>query len=153
MLEKSALVLEQRSRDEPKEMNSPHPTWLEQCLNRVLGVMEEPNIVYDPIRSLWKERKEADELVELRKPIRPRAEFRQVTPEEGAKRMGVDLAQPENRALFDLTSKVKALLDKNGVRGPAEALDANWSTLEAGDAALEALAGVPTGQARDPPPH
>lgn len=149
MLEKSALVLEQRSRDEPKEMNSPHPTWLEQCLNRVLGVMEEPNIVYDPIRSLWKERKEADELVELRKPIRPRAEFRQVTPEEGAKRMGVDLAQPENRALFDLTSKVKALLDKNGVRGPAEALDANWSTLEAGDAALEALAGVPTGQARE----
>jgi hypothetical protein len=88
-------------------------------------------------------------LVELQKPVRPRAEFKAVTPEESALHHGIDLAQPENRILFDLTNEVKALFEKEGNGVTPEALESKWSTLERADAALEASGSVPVGQAKE----
>jgi hypothetical protein len=125
-LERLILDLPKKARflrDAPRE---PTPAWLVYAQDRLLGALEECNIVLKAVRDLRRARSTTEQLPENRKPAGPTVSFSAVSPEEQLEREGIRLTEPTNAELFGLREKLKALLPRDGNTFDVTEVERRW---------------------------
>ena len=125
-LERLILNLPKKARflhDEPRE---PTPNWLVYAQDRLLGALEESNIVVKAVHDLRRARSTRDALPENRKPEGPRPSFSTVSPEEQLERRGIRLDKPANAELFRLCEKLKGLLPRDSNTFDVAEVERRW---------------------------
>jgi hypothetical protein len=112
-LERLMLDLPKKARFLPDEPREPKPEWLIYAQNRLLGALEESNIVLKSVRDLRRARTAAEPFPENRKPEGPRISWSAVSPEEELEPRGIRLKETANAELFCLCEKLKGLLPRD----------------------------------------
>lgn len=128
-LERLILGLPKKARflrDEPREQT---PAWLVYAQNRLLGALDESNIVINAVRDLRTARTAKEPLPENRKPEGPSVSFSAVSPEEQLERNGIRLDEPANAELFRLHQKLKGLLPRDSDSFDAAEVQRRWRLL------------------------
>lgn len=113
-LERVILELPQTARfvrDEPRE---PMPGWLEHAQNKLLGSLDEADIVVPEVRALRTKRQSQQPLPENRRPEGFRFTSSNISNEEMLERDGVSLKDPVNSKLFRLREVLKPFRDSDG---------------------------------------
>ncbi len=136
-LERLILDLPLTARLPEGEPREPAPPWVEHAQNRLLGVLEERNIVLGTVRDLRRARGAATRLPANRPPERPQVISRTFTAEERVERRGVDLSEPRNKKLFELRESLKPFLAGGGQASSACAIDEHWPLILECDRVLE----------------
>jgi hypothetical protein len=111
-LERLILGLPKKARFLPDESREPNSEWLIYAQNRLLGALEESNIVLKSVRDLRRARAAAEPLPENRRREGPRISWSAVSPEEQLERKGIRLKETANAELFRLCEKLKGLLPR-----------------------------------------
>jgi hypothetical protein len=128
-LERLILDLPQTARflrDEPRE---PMPSWLEFSQNKLLGALDEANIVLPAARALRSERAEQRPLPVNREHARPRAEFSSIPDGELLARRGISLKDPGNAELFQLREALKPFMERDGGKVEVSKIEQNWAII------------------------
>jgi len=114
------------------ESRQPVPPWLEHAQNRLLGALDESNIVLGSLRDLWRERQTAKELAANPKPEGPRA-----LDQELVEQRSVSLEQPENKEVFRLREALKPFLNRDNNKLDAKEIDRHWPVIQRCERALK----------------
>ena len=135
-LEKLILDLPQTARflrDEPRE---PMPSWLEFSQNKLLGALDEADIVLPAVRALRKERAEQTPLPVNREPEGIRVTSASYSDEELVERRGISLKDPANAELFQLREALKPFMQRDGGEVEVSKIEQNWVVIGQCDRAL-----------------
>jgi hypothetical protein len=136
-LEELIVNLEESDGSFEEETQQIPPPWLEHAQNRLLGAIDQENIVLDTIRGLWRERQRANALVANPKPEGPRGGARSVSAEEMLGRRGIKLENPANREMLRLREELKPLLSREDNKVNVEVADRCWTVIEQCEHAVE----------------
>jgi hypothetical protein len=115
-----------------EENRQPVPPRLEHAQDRLLGVLEESNIVLGSVRDLWRERQTAKALAANPKPEGPR-----VLDQELVEQRGVSLEEPENKEVFRLREALKPFLNRDNNKLDAKEIDRHWPVIQRCERALK----------------
>ncbi len=129
-LEKLIIDLPKTARFFHNEPRKPMPKWLAHAQNKLLGVLEETNIVLPTVRELRIQRMEQEPLPENRAPEAAQVISHTYTDKELLERRGVNLEDPMNAELLRLRDKLKLLIEQNGNSVTADTIEQNWSAIE-----------------------
>jgi hypothetical protein len=130
MLERLVLELPQTARFRENEQREPTPSWVEHAQNRLLGVLQEPNIVLTSLRNMWRERRAKESFPVNKRPEGPRVFSRAPTAEELIENKGVRLKDPTNREMFRMRQALDPFLERDNQKlAPAE-FDQYWHIVE-----------------------
>jgi hypothetical protein len=137
-LEKLILDLPNKFQSREGENHNPTPSRIEYAQNRLLGALEESNIVLEKVRELWRARKDANALETNRKHQGAQVISHTYTNEEMAEQRGIDLKKPENEEMFHLREALKPFLDLRNKKelGVKEA-ERNWPIIQQCERALK----------------
>lgn len=113
-LERVILELPQTARFVRDEPRVPMPGWLEHAQNKLLGSLEEADIVLREVCVLRKERQSQHPLPENRKPEGFRFTSSNISNEEMLECDGVSLKDPVNSKLYRLREALKPFRDSDG---------------------------------------
>ena len=128
-LEKRILDLPQTARflkDQPRE---PMPNWLEHAQNKLLGAVDETNIILPAVRTLKKERAEQRPLPENRKPERSRFTSHAFSDREMVERRGVSLQDPANAELFRFRETLTTFKEQEGGKFDVGKVEQRWAVI------------------------
>ena len=128
-LERLILDLPKNARFFREELRDPMPSWLEHARDRLLGALEETNVVIQAVRELWKARSEADELPANRKPERPRVTSHMLSDEELIEEKGISLKEPANGDLFRLREALKPFIERDGKKIDVTEVERHWRVI------------------------
>ena len=106
-LERLILDLPQTARFFREEPRDPLPSWLERAQDRLLGVLENPNVVLPATRALLDRRSKLVELAANQKPESVRVRSRKVSDEKLLEMRGIDLKESVSLELFKLLEALK----------------------------------------------
>lgn len=112
------------------------PDWLEDAQNRLLNVLEEPNIVLEPVRDLWRRCQSEGGPVENRSSEGSHASSLSVSNEELAKQNTASSKGAMNKDLSRLREALNPLLDRNRKLDPQE-VERRWPVIIQCERALE----------------
>jgi hypothetical protein len=129
-LEKIILDLPKNVRLWHREQRKPTPSWVEYAQNRLLGVLEEPNIVLQTVRDLWRARQSAQVLVANRRPEGLKARSRMLSDEELIEQGGINLKEPANEEMFRLREALKPFLAWNGMKSDVNEVERHWTVIQ-----------------------
>ncbi len=113
-------------RDEPRE---PVPSWVEYAQNKLLGALDESQIVSPTARALRMERAERKPLPVNRKPESTSATWQTCSEEELVERKGVTLKDSVNADLFRLRQALKLFREQDGSKVNAETIERHWAVI------------------------
>lgn len=129
--------LEALIRDLPKnvrlrrrERRKPTPSWVEHAQNRLLGVLEEPNIVLQTVRDLWQARQSAQALPPNRRPEGSKVRSHMLSDEELVEQQGIDLRDPANEEMFKLREVLKTFLARDGKKPNVNDFERHWGVIQ-----------------------
>ncbi len=125
-LEKLILDLPQTARflqDEPRE---PMPSWLEDAQNKLLGALDEADIVSSVVRALQLQRAEQRPLPVNSEPEGIRTTWHKPSDEELLEQRGVSLKDPVNAELFRLREELNPLLERDGGKVTVGTIEQHW---------------------------
>jgi hypothetical protein len=129
-LERLILDLPKSARlhkDEPRE---PTPSWVEHAQNRLLGALEEPNIVLGTVRDLWRERQEAKALAANPRPEGPRVTSHTLSDAEVVEQSGISLKDPANEEMFRLREALKPFLGRDNKKIDLTEVERHWPVIQ-----------------------
>lgn len=135
-LEKLVFNLPQTARffrDEPRD---PLPDWLEHSQNRVLGAVEEADIVSSEFRALRNERAKRESLPENRKPEGIVVRSHTYSDAELVERRGINLKNLANARLFRLREALKQFREQDGNKVDVSTIEENWKVIGQTERAL-----------------
>jgi hypothetical protein len=112
--------------DEPRE---PTPSWVQHAQDRLLNVLEEPNVVLESLRHLLRERKAARTLPPNPKPTGPQIISHKHSDEDLIKLRGIDLEEPPNREMFRLREALQPFLSRDKKPLDAQEIERNWDVI------------------------
>jgi hypothetical protein len=136
-LEKLILDLPKDARLQKDESRQPVPPRLEHAQNRLLGAIEESNIVLGAARDLWHERQTASALAANPKPEGPRGGAVEISDQDVVERRGGSLDEPENEKMFRLREALKPFLNRENNKVNAEVVDRHWPAIQQCERALK----------------
>jgi hypothetical protein len=128
-LEKLILDLPQTvrlHRDEPRE---PVPSWVEYAQNKLLGALDETQIVLAPVRALRMQRAEQKPLPVNQEPGGVRVISHTFSDEELLERRGVSLKDPVNEDLFRLREALKPFREQDGGKVTVDTIEQHWAVI------------------------
>ena len=128
-LEKLALELPQTARflhDEPRE---PMPGWLEYSQNKLLGALDEADIVSPAFRVLRSERAEQAPLPVNREPEGIHVTSHTYSDEEAVERRGISLKDRANAELFQLREALKPFREQDGGKVEVGKIEEHWAVI------------------------
>ena len=111
------------------ERRKPTPSWVEHAQNRLLGVLEEPNIVLQPVRDLWRTRQSAQALPPNRRPEGPKARSRKLSDKELVELQGINLKEPPNEEMFKHRETLKPFFAKDGKNPDMNEVERCWTVI------------------------
>ena len=106
------------------------PSWVTHAQNRILGVLEEANIVLTSVEELRRQRQTLDHLPENRRPEGPQVTSHTYSPEELAEKRGINLKEAANAEMYHLQQALNPLLDRSKGTIDAEVVENNWPLIE-----------------------
>lgn len=112
------------------ERRKPTPSWVEYAQNRLLGVLEEPNIVLQTVRDLWQARQSAQALPPNRRPEGPKVRSHRLSDEELVELQGIDLRDPANEEMFRLREVLKTFLARDGKKPNVNDFERHWGVIQ-----------------------
>jgi len=112
------------------ERRKPTPSWVEHAQNRLLGVLEEPNIVLQTVRDLWQARQSAQALPPNRRPEGPKVRSHRLSDEELVEQQGIDLRNPANEEMFRLREVLKTFLARDGKKPSMNDIERHWGVIQ-----------------------
>ena len=136
-LERLILDLPNTFRLRNDESRSPLPLRIEYALNRLLGVLEEANIVLEKVREMWRDRRTANELLVNRKPEGPKGSFQHISDAQFLEQKGISLKDPANDEMFRLREALKPFLNQNNNKIDTKEVERNWTIIQQCEHALE----------------
>jgi hypothetical protein len=145
-LETLILKLPQELRLPPGETRESMSNWIEHVQNRLLGVLEEPNIVVDSLRELRSRRSNGGPLPANQKPTGARVSHGDVPGNEVLKSKGIDLTAPASAEMLRLQEDLKPLLDQNKGTIELEEVEKRWPTILEAETATSASIETERGQ-------
>ena len=129
-LERLILDLPNNVRLRNEADRNPTPSWVEQAQNRLLGTLEESNIMLAPVRDLRRQRQTLEPLPENRRPEGPRITSHTYSNEELAEKRGINLKEPSNAEMYRLQQGLNPLLDRSKGTIDLEVVEHNWPLIE-----------------------
>jgi len=135
-LEKLILDLPQTARFLREEPREPMPSWLGYSQNKLLGALDEANILLPAVRALRKGRAEQGALPVNRKPEGIRVTSSSYSDEELVERRGISLKDPANAELFQLREALKPFMERDGGKVDVSQIEQNWAVVERCERAL-----------------
>jgi len=135
-LERLILNLPKSVRLPRGQHRSPTPTWVENARNRLLGALEEPNVVLAATRAMWLERQTAKALTENAKPKGLSVIEHTFSQEELAERRGINLKDPVNDEMFHLREALKPLLPFDNNQFDLSEVNKHWLVVKQCQSAL-----------------
>jgi len=136
-LERLILDLPRNVRLRNGEDRDPTPSWVEHAQDRLLGALEESNLVLTTVRTLWHERKAAKPLPENRKPQGPQVTSHTYSDEELMARRGVNFKEPANEEMFRLREALRLFLNQDKQKAELAEIDRYLPVIEQCEHALE----------------
>jgi hypothetical protein len=136
-LERLILDLPRNVRLENEADRNPTPSWVEYAQNRLLGALEEPNIVLGTVRDLRRDRQTAEPLPVNRKPEQPSVRFGGLSTEQEFDRRGINPKTPANQEMLRLREALKPFLDLHNKRAIIEEIEGHWPVIPQCEVALE----------------
>jgi hypothetical protein len=136
-LEQLILDLPKNARLRHEEDRWPTPSWVEHAQNRLLGVLEEPNIVLARVRELRRARQQAEELPANPKPEGPRVISHTYSDQELVERRGINLQDPANLEMYRLREALKPFLGRDNKKVEVNEIESHWAVIQQCEAALE----------------
>jgi hypothetical protein len=136
-LEKLILDLPKNARLMRGEPRKPIPSWVEYAQNRLLGMLDGPNIVLRTVQDLRRARQAKNTLPSNVKKGPPSAEFIRVSNEERLARHGISLKEPANNEMLHLCEKLKPFLGRDNNKVDAKEVERNWSVIQCCENALK----------------
>jgi len=128
----------------PNTVRMPRPSdpeltaqWLIRAQNRLLGVLEDRNIVLPEIVQLKKERQEKEALPPVERPTGPRVFSRRISDREAIESRGVSFSDPSNEEMFRLRESLKTLLNRQNQKVTLGDIEGKWSLIEQAEVTLE----------------
>ena len=129
-LPKSARPLFSKARGQEKELTA-------HVQDRLLGTLEESNIVLPATRKLRRTRSATHPLPENPKPEGFRVSFSPVTPEEIAERHGANLKDTANAELLRLQRALTPFLERDANKFDVRQVERDWKIIEECERALQ----------------
>lgn len=114
-------------KDVPRE---PIPSWVKHAQDRLLGVLEEPNVVCESVRVLVRERQAENALPKNRKPERSRVTSHTLSDKEVAEERGINLKDPANDEMFLLVAALKPFLARNNNKVDVKEVERHWLVIQ-----------------------
>jgi len=136
-LEKLILDLPQHIGLRPGEDRWPTPSRVEYAQNRLLGVLEESNIVLETVRDVRRERQRAEGLPANPRPEGPQVFSHEYSDQELVERSGVNLQEPANQEMYRLREALKPLLGRENKNVQVKEFESHWPVIQQCEAALE----------------
>lgn len=137
-LERRILDLPNSFRLHEDENRNPLPSRIEYAQNRLLNVLEEQNIVLEPLMDLRRARLAVKALPPNERPTGPQVIAHAITDEERVASMGADLKQLENREMYHLREALKPFTDlQNKKPIDMKEVERNWPVIEQCERALK----------------
>jgi hypothetical protein len=128
-LERLILDLPKNARFFNEEPRDPMPSWLEYARDRLLGVLEEPNIELQPIRDLLRSRRQTHGLPVNQKQEKLRVTSRTFSDEEILDEKGIDLKKPVNAELYRLREALKPFIEHDKKKINAAEIERHWGVI------------------------
>jgi len=129
-LENLILTLPQKVPLRLGERRNPPPSWIEYAQNRLLSVLEEPNIVLPTVRDLWQARQSSQALPPNRRPEGPKIRTHRLSDEEIVELQGVDLKEPANEEMFGLCEVLKSFVARDGKMPNMSDVERHWGVIQ-----------------------
>lgn len=142
-LEKLVLNLPKQVRLRKGERRKPMPSRVEYAQTRLLGALEEQNIVVGPVRNLWRERQEAEALPSNRKPEGPRVTSLTFDDEE------FDLKEPVDEEKSSLLEALKPFRERDNNKFDVKEVERHWAVIHRCERKLKPHAKRQTKMAED----
>jgi hypothetical protein len=120
-------------RDAPRD---PMPSWLENAQNRLLGALEDSNIVLQAVRELRKSRSGVNKLPTNKRPKRPQVTSHTFSDEELIERRGISLKEPANAELSRLREALKPFIERDGKKVNVAEVEQHWRIIAQCESAL-----------------
>ncbi len=136
-LERLILDLPQSARLRNQGDRNPTSSWVEHAQNRLLGALEEPNIVLGAVRDLRHERQTAEPLPTNQKPEQPSVRFSRLSEEQKLERQGINPRTLANEEMLRLRGALKPFLDLHNKRVTAKEIEDDWPVIQQCELALE----------------
>ena len=136
-LERLILELPKNARLRNGEPRHPTPSWVEHAQDRLLGALEESNIVLPAIRSLRHERQTAKPLPENRRHQGPQVISLTYSDEELMAQRGVNLKEPANEEMFRLREALRLFLNRDKQKVDLAEIDRDWPVIQQCEQVLE----------------
>ncbi len=148
-LERLILDLPKNVRLRKDEERYPTPSWFEHAQDRLLGALEEPNIVLAVVRDLWHERQKAQPLPENRRPQGPGVTSHNYSEQELLERRGVNLKEPANAEMFRLREELMVFLNRDDKKIESLPIESCWPAVQQSEHVLEGQAKCQASMAQE----
>ena len=112
------------------EQRKPTPSWVVYSQNRLLGVLEQPNLVLQTVRDLWQTRQSAQALPQNRRLEGPKTRSHMLSNEELVELQGIDLRDPANKEMFRLREVLKKFLARDGKIPNVNEVERYWGMIQ-----------------------
>ncbi|MBI2841255.1 MAG: hypothetical protein HYX75_23295 [Acidobacteria bacterium] len=136
-LEKLVLDLPKNVRLREGEKGDPMPSWVMHAQNRLLGALEEPNILSGAVRDLWRERRIADAFPANQESRRSDAG---VVWSVGVARRDSELKKPANKELLHLREALGPFLVCDDKKFDIAAVERHWPVIRLCERAVKRTA-------------
>jgi hypothetical protein len=136
-LESLILNLPNNVRPSKEESSESVRSRIEYALDRLLNVLEEPNIVLDAVRELRRAREEVTPLPSNPKAEGPRVISRTLSEKEILESRGINLQTPENTEMLRLRDALKPFLQRNNIQIDPKEAELRWPVIQQCESALE----------------
>jgi hypothetical protein len=148
-LEKLILDLPNNARvlkDEPRE---PVPPWIEHAQDRLLGALEESNIMLPPVRELRRVRQTSNVLPRNEKRQEPQVFSHTLSDEELVERRGINLKEPPNDEMLRLREALNPFLGRDNEKVNPDEIEHHWPVISKCERALKRYAKSHTKMAEE----
>ncbi len=141
-LEKLVLDLPSviRSRRPDSWQDGQPSSWVQHAQDRLLGALDEQNIVLTELRTLWRERQAANALGINVRPPRPEVISHTFSDEELLERRGISLQDAANKDLFRLREELKAFQGRDNNPVNVREIQRHWPLIAQCERALQRYA-------------
>lgn len=128
-LEKLIIELPQSVPLREQELREPTPSRIKHAQNRLLGALEEPNIVLEAVRALARERRAESPLPSNEKRPRLVSGFVKISEDEALSQQGLDPTKPTVKEMVRLRDALKPLLERDNKAASIETIESHWPAL------------------------
>jgi len=105
-------------------------SWVQRAQNRLLGALEETNIVSGEAKTLWHKRRADGELVSNPKPHGLRVRSHTYSDEELLEERGVSFKEPTNKKMLALREALRPFTNQDSPPFNIKEIERHWSLLE-----------------------